>query len=146
LKMKKKNAMHEAVDLFVELTNSRYFRKSELILFMNKKDLFMEALRVAPLSVCFTKERGWDEPEQWTGPDYVCLTDDKEKDNENFLLCYEEAIKFIQNVFVTRNEVETRSVFCHITMATDQDNVKEVFWDVQNIVIRSNLKRGGLIV
>jgi len=106
----------------------------------------MESLKITPLGVCFTKEMGWDEPEQWNGPDYVCVPDDKEKDAESFFIGYEAALTFIKDVFVNRNEVETRIVFTHVTMATDQENVKEVFWDVQNIVVRSNLKKGGLII
>ncbi len=32
----KKNAMHEAIELFNEICNSKWFRKSEMILFLNK--------------------------------------------------------------------------------------------------------------
>eukprot|EP00488_Nonionellina_sp_1-RS-2012_P001017 TRINITY_DN1616_c0_g1_i1.p1 TRINITY_DN1616_c0_g1~~TRINITY_DN1616_c0_g1_i1.p1 ORF type:complete len:238 (+),score=67.57 TRINITY_DN1616_c0_g1_i1:169-882(+) len=32
----KKNALHEAIELFTEICNSKWFRKSEMILFLNK--------------------------------------------------------------------------------------------------------------
>ncbi|ETO36108.1 GTP-binding protein (I) alpha subunit, partial [Reticulomyxa filosa] len=121
-----------------------FFLEIELILFLNKKDLFIEELKKKPLGICFTKAAGWDE-EQWEGPDYFS-TNNKEKDDEYFNVCYEAAIKFIQDVFVSRNEVESRVVFCHVTMATDQKCIETVFWDVQNTVIRSNLRKGGLII
>ncbi len=34
------NAMDEAVELFGEVVNTRYFRKASVILFLNKSDLF----------------------------------------------------------------------------------------------------------
>merc|ERR1719464_1985569 len=108
----KKNAMHEAVELFTEICKSKWFRKSELILFLNKDDLFREKLR---------KQIALDE-------------------------CYAAAIEFIQNTFISVNKIPNRVIFCHVTCATDQDTVQQVFWDVQNIVIRSNLRRGGLMV
>jgi len=64
----KKNAMHEAVELFTEICKSKWFRKSELILFLNKDDLFREKLRKQiALSECFSKERRWF-GEEWDGP------------------------------------------------------------------------------
>ena len=141
----KKNAMHEAVDLFTEICNSKWFRKSEMILFLNKDDLFrIKILQQVPLDVCFTKNATWN-GKQWEGPNYK-PTGDEQTDEQYFTECYEAAIKFIQDVFIARNQIENRVVFCHVTCATDRDTVDKVFWDVQNIVIRSNLRRGGLMI
>merc|ERR1719216_457367 len=65
----KKNAMHEAVELFKEICNSKWFRKSEMILFLNKDDLFKEKLRAGiSLSECFSREKGWLAPQQEWNP------------------------------------------------------------------------------
>eukprot|EP01083_Nonionella_stella_P170206 578743_1 len=132
-----KNAMHEAIELFTEICNSRWFTKSEMILFLNKDDLFREKIRLQiPLSVCFSHEVGWNEKE-WNGIDY-------KGDKQQYDECYDSAIKFITDSFTSVNQFPDRVIFCHVTSATDLDNVQKVFWDVQNIVIRSNLRRGGL--
>merc|ERR1740123_2112617 len=56
-----KNAMHESIELFEEIMTSKWFRKMEMILFLNKKDLFADSIREGvPLSICFSAERGWD--------------------------------------------------------------------------------------
>eukprot|EP01083_Nonionella_stella_P065273 170891_1 len=142
----KKNALHEAIELFTEICNSKWFRKSEMILFLNKDDLFREKLRLQiPLSTCFSKEVGWEE-KQWDGPNYKPIVGDVAADKQHYDECYEAAIKFIQDAFICVNQFPNRVIFAHVTCATDQDTVQKVFWDVQNIVIRSNLRRGGLMV
>lgn len=142
----KKNAMHEAVELFTEICNSKWFKKSELILFLNKDDLFKEKLKKQiSLSHCFSKDNHW-EGDEWTGPDYSPISSDAVADKQHFDECYNAAVEFIEHQFVKVNEQPGRVIFCHITCATDQDTVSKVFWDVQNIVIRSNLRRGGLMV
>ena len=37
--------MIEAIDLFNEICNNRFFSESSMILFLNKKDLFAEKIR-----------------------------------------------------------------------------------------------------
>merc|ERR1712228_607296 len=142
----KKNAMHEAVELFTEICKSKWFRKSEMILFLNKDDLFREKLKAGnSLSCCFSKEEGWI-GDVWTGPDYSPIDGDEVEDKRQFDKCYEAAVQFIQKAFIDVNQYPNRVIFCHVTCATDHDTVQKVFWDVQNIVIRSNMRRGGLMV
>jgi len=137
--------MHEAVQLFNDYANIPQFEQSELILFLNKRDLFADQLKIVPLTVCFSEEAGWKE-EQWQGTNYRRIENDTKADVEHFQKCYSEAVEFVQSLFVNRNTAENRVLFCHVTCATDRENVKSVVCDVQSIVIRSNLKRGGLIV
>lgn len=54
------NAMHESIQLFDELINSKWFRKADIILFLNKNDLFVNLIRNGvSLSHCFTTARKW---------------------------------------------------------------------------------------
>jgi len=132
------------------------FRKSEMILFLNKDDLFQEKLRAGiSLSECFSRGKGWLAPQQEWDPqhDYIPSKgpsngneEEDINDKQNFDNCHNAAIKFIQNAFMEVNANPNRVIFCHVTCATDQETVQKVFWDVQNIVIRSNLRRGGLMV
>jgi len=166
----KQNAMHESIQLFEEICNSKWFRQTEIILFLNKDDLFREMLREGySLKKCFHIKSGW-EGEQWDpeayaeqfesgdekqfmgmGGDYEyeCVDyvrcEDTARDNEVFEVCYKNAIKFVQRQYVKKNKNTAKLVFVHVTTATNRDNVEKVFWDVQNMIIRSNLKRGGIV-
>merc|ERR1712102_239959 len=111
-----------------------------MILFLNKDDLFREKLRAqVSVSTCFSKAKLWPGKE-WDGPDYVPIQGNEAADKRNFDESYEAAIEFIQNAFMDVNQFPNRVIFCHVICATDQDTVQKVFWDVQNIVIRSNLR------
>jgi len=54
------NRMHEALKLFGDICNSKWFEHTTMILFLNKMDLFAEKIRRVPLRVCFP---------DYTGPD-----------------------------------------------------------------------------
>ena len=71
------NRMVEALDLFDEICNSRWFRDTSVILFLNKRDLFLEKIKEVPLSVCF--------------PDYYGPQN------------YESGCEFLQKQFESRN-------------------------------------------
>merc|ERR1712154_753999 len=143
----KKNAMHESIYLFDEIINSKWFKKTEIILFLNKKDLFADSLRdEIPLSICFNSHYGWNGP-QWNADNHndYKSTNDEEIDNNLFSKCYKSALDFITNIYLSYNKNINKRIFVHVTDATDRDQIEKVFWDVQDIVIRSNLKRGGFV-
>lgn len=140
----KENAMHEALKVYAKTINLEYFVQSEVILFLNKNDLFKDQLKSeVPLGVCFSREVGWT-GDLWKGPDYH-VQKDPQRDKLHYEECYGAAIKFIQSLFINRNEARNRVIYSHITEATDSTNVDKVFLDVQHTVIRSNLKNGGLL-
>jgi len=113
------NRMVEALDLFEEMCNAKWFERSSMILFLNKRDLFAEKIKKADLSVCF--------------PDYKDGVDEK------------KAALFIQAKFLARNhKPQKMKVFCHITCATDADNVKFTFNAVRQTIIDASLVRSGL--
>jgi GTPase SAR1 family protein len=47
------NRMHEALSLFSEICNSRFFAETAMILFLNKRDLFQEKIQTTSLKICF---------------------------------------------------------------------------------------------
>jgi hypothetical protein len=57
--------MRESLCLFSDVINNRWFIKTPVILFMNKKDLFVEKIKRVNLNVCFKgyrgKQRDYDE-------------------------------------------------------------------------------------
>lgn len=45
--------MHESLHLFNSICNHRYFAATSIVLFLNKKDVFVEKIKKAHLSMCF---------------------------------------------------------------------------------------------
>ena len=52
------NRVHEALRLFGDICNSKWFEHTTMILFLNKMDLFAEKIRRVPLRVCFPDYTG----------------------------------------------------------------------------------------
>jgi len=109
--------MVEALELFEEITNSEWFHKTSMILFLNKKDLFADKIKKVPLKGFF--------------PLYAGST-------------YEEATVFIQEMFEEKNRQE-KDIYTHVTCATDTNNIFTVFSYVKDIIIKKGLSRAGLM-
>jgi len=114
----KVNRMHEAINLFDDICNGRWFKRTAMILFLNKRDLFQEKLSRVPLTCCFSDYKGPNE--------------------------YEPCAEYIQKLFELRNR-QKKQVYTHLTCATATDNIKMVFNAIKDIIIRAGLKDIGLV-
>jgi len=112
------NRMTEALDLFGQICNSKWFSETSMILFLNKKDLFEEKLKKKNIDVAF---------EDYDGPAE-----------------YEPASKFMRNKFLGKNKNKMKSIYNHCTCATDTSNVAFVFDSVVSILLDQNMKDSGL--
>eukprot|EP00457_Paulinella_chromatophora_P007540 gb/GEZN01007563.1/.p1 GENE.gb/GEZN01007563.1/~~gb/GEZN01007563.1/.p1 ORF type:complete len:355 (+),score=46.09 gb/GEZN01007563.1/:286-1350(+) len=110
------NRLHESLDLFQEICNSRWFKKSAIIVFLNKSDLFREKIAKVDMRCCFDEYEGG--------------------------LDYDTATEFLQDEFKTRNEFQ--QIYLHITCATNLDNVTFTFNAVKDVIIKSGLGGMGL--
>jgi GTPase SAR1 family protein len=113
------NRIVEALNLFEEICNSRWFRETSMILFLNKRDLFAEKIKKVSLSTCFPDYQGEDS--------------------------YEAGVEFLQEQFESKNRNPDKQVYTHVTCATDTDNVSAVFNAVKDIIIRKSLNEAGLV-
>ena len=52
------NRMTEALSLFCEIANSRFFQNSAIILFLNKRDLFEEKIKFSNITSAFPDYQG----------------------------------------------------------------------------------------
>ena len=52
------NRMDEALRLFNSILNNKWFMETSMILFLNKKDLFLEKIREKPLTDVFPDYQG----------------------------------------------------------------------------------------
>lgn len=116
------NRMEETLNLFDEICNSRWFRETSIILFLNKKDIFEEKIKRVPLNVCPVFQHLGDE--NWT---------------------FDSGCKVIEEMFQSKNRNPEKVIYCHVTCATDTTNVAAVFNAVKDIIIRKSLGEAGLV-
>mmetsp|Transcript_11979 Transcript_11979/g.29488 ORF Transcript_11979/g.29488 Transcript_11979/m.29488 type:complete len:418 (+) Transcript_11979:1-1254(+) len=115
------NRLVEALDLFEEVSNSRWFSRTSIVLFLNKRDVFQEKIEEGiPITVCPELE------------DFQGDTGD-----------YGECADFIIDVFLDRNK-KGKSIHPHLTCATDKNNVNLVFDSVKEVVMKKSLEAAGL--
>jgi len=115
------NRMEDSLQIFQDISNSPYFTKSAIILFLNKRDVFAEKVKVVPLNVCPCFSN-------YTGPN-----------------TYEAGCDLIQKAFHARNSNPSRQIYTHITCATDSSNMRVVMTAVNDFVIQSRLNEAGFV-
>lgn len=113
------NRMVETLVLFEDACNSHWFKKTAIILFLNKRDLFEEKILRVPLNVC-PVFAGYNGPQT-----------------------YDAGLLAMEEVFQQRSG--GRKIYSHITCATDTTNVAAVFLAVKDITIRRALGDAGLV-
>ncbi|MCJ1430046.1 hypothetical protein MMC29_007961 [Sticta canariensis] len=108
------NQMQEALILFESIMSLTWFKRSSIILFLNKIDLFKEKLAEKPVRDYF--------------PDYTGGNED-----------YNAAAKYFANKFRGLNRTEDREIYVHFTNATDTNLLTITMKSVQDTIIQSNL-------
>jgi GTPase SAR1 family protein len=113
---KKQNRMVEALTLFGEMCNSPWFERTDMILFLNKCDLFQD-------KIMKVKINSVPEFEEYEIPPQD----------------YDSGVQFFLEEFMKRNHKE-KDIFFHVTCATDSSNVKVVFDACRDIILKKNLE------
>jgi len=119
-----KNRMDESIELFGKLCNSKWFTNTSMLLFLNKRDLFEEKLKKKPLKQFYPLAQQDD-----------ALTDDTD---------FDQCSAYITRRFLAENKNPKKSIYAHVTCATDTKNVQFVFTAVVGIILEENLKSSGL--
>eukprot|EP01029_Cantina_marsupialis_P030750 TRINITY_DN842_c0_g1_i2.p1 TRINITY_DN842_c0_g1~~TRINITY_DN842_c0_g1_i2.p1 ORF type:complete len:371 (-),score=103.58 TRINITY_DN842_c0_g1_i2:409-1521(-) len=128
------NRMAEALTLFEEICNCRWFRDTDIILFLNKRDLFEDKIkRVSPsvFSDAF--------------PDEKCTCGHGYPHDDELCSCgvQDNAKEFFRRLFFDQNQVQSRKIFYHVTTATDTNNIKIVFESCKEAILRRALGNSG---
>lgn len=111
------NRMVEALDLFEDICNNVFFLESSMILYLNKRDLFEQKIKVKHI-----RDSGFSD---FTG-----------KDGD-----YDDGVAYFVDKFMSKNKSGTdRQIYYHVTCATDTGNVRTVFNACKEIVLRQNIK------
>ena len=107
------NRMHESINLFADIIRNPLFTKTPIFLFLNKKDLFEEMIKVVPLTKCFP---------EFTGPPEDAGA----------------ALKFIENKYrsVMKQYLPYKSLYVQVIAARVRMDMKIAFGEV-----REELKR-----
>jgi len=103
------NRLQESLELFSTVTSSTYFSDKGWILFLNKKDLFEEKIKVKPLNKFFSN---------------VSVEDGKN---------YEKSANYILELY--KKSFKGKSLIHHITCALDTDQCEHVFNDVREFIL-----------
>lgn len=125
--------MDEALTLFDDICNSRFFTKTSMMLFLNKDDLFREKLAEVPFRV------------NGTGPDA------RFQDYNGPVLggrcsaadVYTGTLKYLTDKYVHVNRNPKKRVYVHVTCATDTSNISKVFESCKDIIAHKALESGG---
>ena len=102
--------------LFESILNLQWFKKSSIILFLNKMDLFKAKLAEKPIRDYF--------------PDYSGADTDVTAGGEYFA-----------KKFRGLNRTADREIYVHYTNATDTNLLKITMQSVQDTIIQNNLNR-----
>merc|ERR1712232_382873 len=113
------NRLLEALTLFEEICNCKYFDNTPLIVFLNKSDLLKKKIKEVDIAEHFSDYKG----------------------GKN----YENAISWLKNRFASLNRNEDKPVYIHATEATDTDNIRYVFSAVEEIILYESLAKNYLL-
>lgn len=113
------NRMHESIMLFDTLLNSKWFRNTPFILFLNKMDIFEEKVKRMPIRKFF--------------PNYQGRVGDAEA-----------GVKYFENLFLSLNR-SNKPIYVKRTCATDTQTMKFVLTAVTDLITQQNLKKSGII-
>ncbi|XP_034048102.1 guanine nucleotide-binding protein G(q) subunit alpha-like isoform X2 [Thalassophryne amazonica] len=114
------NRMEESKALFRTIITYKWFKKSSVILFLNKIDLLEEKIMFSHLVDYF--------------PEYDGPQRDAKAGSE-----------FILDMFVSLNPNMKKTIYSHFTCATDTDNIRFVFRAVKDHVLQGNLEDYNLV-
>jgi len=109
--------MTEALKLFADINNSKWFASTPIILFLNKTDIFRKKLDKVPLTVLF---------KDYTGP------------NE-----FDEASDYIQSQFASQIK-RNKMILTYKICATDTNNVKTVLQAIKKVITTEFLEQLGM--
>lgn len=139
----RQNRMDEAISLFDEICNSRWFEDTSMILFLNKKDLFEKKIK----KVSINQPAVGETParfEDFEGGICTC-GGGYPSDFECTCGVQDMGKQYLLDKFLEKNSNDSKEIYYHITCATDTGNIKHVFDACKDIILKNNLKGSGFM-
>ena len=116
-----RNRLLESLQLFQNIINLPWFVTTPIILFLNKQDLFAEKIKQIDLHEYF---------DNYDGRPF------------NF----EDGVAFFQEAYFIRNQNPEKVIYCHVTDATDTENIGFVWKAVKHIILTESLRRSDMMM
>ncbi|GBG34906.1 Guanine nucleotide-binding protein subunit alpha [Hondaea fermentalgiana] len=118
-----KNRLEEALELFDSICNSEWFERTNLVLFLNKSDIFRYKLceRRIPIN------KSGLFPDAPSGFDY------------------QQGADWMRRKFLAQKKNPRKVIFTHVTCATDTYGVQVVFDACKDSILRDSLQNLGLM-
>ena len=114
------NRLVESLTIFEQVCENPFFKGVDIILFLNKRDLFEQKLKYSSLNTHFPNYQG--------GKDCQLAQD------------------FIKQQFLHFSKLdETRQIFPHFTVATDTENIEKIWKNCRESIVRQNLSTMGMV-
>jgi GTPase SAR1 family protein len=152
------NRMVEAVQLFKEIVNCKFFSSTSMILFLNKADLFAEKIKTVdirqPMDEWTAEEeddaeakRGVEGPS--AGRSVGKRRGKKKVKRRGFFMDYEggcdeqKGIEYFSKLFARQNRKKSRKIFTHVTTATNTQNVNKVFEACRAVLMKEQMEKIG---
>ncbi|KAL9653409.1 hypothetical protein ABK040_002045 [Willaertia magna] len=112
----KTNRMIDSIDLFDEVINSRLLKDVNVILLLNKRDVFEKKIKTKSIKTLFPEYTGTDD--------------------------FEHCAKYIEKLYLDKNKYKAR-IDTYYTCATETENIRDVFGIVKDklIEIKQNEKK-----
>jgi guanine nucleotide-binding protein G(i) subunit alpha len=112
------NRMKESMEVFDEIVNGDWFKKTHIFLLFNKIDVFSRKIKTTDLSVAFKDYDGG--------------------------LDYEKSLKFVTQKFLDLNKFDKSRIHVSTITATDKEDIGKKFEEIANLLI-SNFKSTKLL-
>ncbi|KAJ3428692.1 guanine nucleotide-binding protein g(o) subunit alpha [Anaeramoeba flamelloides] len=109
------NRMQESLKVFKKTVNNEFFKKKDLVILLNKIDLFKEKIKKYPLTKCFPEYKG---------------------DGS-----FEQTSEYVKMKYMSTTKKKGRTITPHYTCATNTDLTKNVIETVMNNIIETNINK-----
>lgn len=120
-----RNRLDESLDLFEGIVNLTWFQGAAVILFLNKCDLFEMKIKDPKRQLANVQNKAWC----YTGPDHD----------------YDAGCEFVTSEYKERNEDDERTIYTHITNATNTENVEIIWKAVTQLILTNKFKDAGML-
>merc|ERR1712228_16851 len=149
-----KNALIENMEVFEQIVNREWFDKTQIILLLNRCDLFKKALITSPLTNCFGDEyKGRNCKEMGGILDFLfyefqkefdmILSDDVRSVIQKFLgptdwfmdACYRDGVDFIKEKYLKLIQDPNRNISVFETVAISHAEMQNVWSKIQQIIL-----------
>ncbi|KAI8620855.1 guanine nucleotide binding protein, alpha subunit [Chytriomyces sp. MP71] len=132
----KTNQIVESKNVFSSICNHPMFKKTNIVLFMNKIDLFKEKVTVSKISQYFPQYTGKNEFYGVSMFTFYLPGSDAS---------WEEGSDFFTKDFLAVNKYPERAIYPHLTWATDTNQIKVVINTVHMEILKQGMAGVGIL-